>query len=199
MVVRTRIVLGSRETPRFVPKDFFDALQGLTHLYQYEQRLYPTTIAYKIPTHMVVERRHSNMDQYEIHLNDSLGVPECHRYKNINRQVFKRRRPGPSFDRFRWITEEHYRSYFLLVPNAMYYNAEVYTEWSCSWVVYNNITWYIHFRKVFVDPHDASSTVWFHGSPKYSVELITLQDFRGREEDLKRAVLAILPRAFRWE
>lgn len=199
MVIRTRIILGSRQTPRFVPKDFFDAMQAVSTLYQFESTMSPTTIRYHVPRHMVVERKHQNIDHYFIDLDDAKGVPSCSKIQYLQTHTFKRRIPGHVFDRFRCITEEYHDDYYLLTPNATYYNIEIFQEWSCSHVLYHDVVWSIHFRQVFVDPHDTSHTIWFHGIPKYQIEIIANKDFRQDQKGLKNAVLSILPRAFRWD
>lgn len=198
-MIRTRIVLGSRETPDFVPKDFFDAMQAVTTMYQIDFKLMPTTIRYYIPKHMIVERNFYHIDRYSIELDDATHTPYCNRVQYLRKHTFKRRIPGHTFDRFKWTTEQYYDDYYLLTPNAMYYNIEIFQEWSVSYVLYHNVLWQVHFRQVSVDPHDTSQVIWFHSKPKYQIELICYEDFRGRERELKKAVLAILPRAFRWD
>jgi hypothetical protein len=193
--------LGIRETPTFVDEDFYNLMKEVTTMNQLDFRMLPTTINYRIPNHMVVERPEitAAMDRYEIHLDDTFHIPRCRRYQSLQRLVFKRKYNSASkFDQFRCITEEYCNQYFLVTPNAMYYNVEIYTDWTCSYVLYDNMVWTIHFRKVFVDPHDARHTVWFHGTPKYQIEIISNQDFREREIELRETIRAILPRAFRW-
>lgn len=198
-MIRTRITLGSRETPRFVQKDFYDAMKLVITTYQFDSRLYPTSIIYHIPGHFVVERQYNDVDFYDILLDDTVGIPRCRRTTILQKNTFKRRTPGIAFDRFHWTTEDVKHGYYLLTPDAMFHAAEVYTDWSCSSVLYRDVVWNIHFRKVFVDPYDNSNTIWFHTTPRFQVELICNEDFRGKEQELKRAVLAIMPRAFRWE
>lgn len=81
----------------------------------------------------------------------------------------------------------------------MYYDVEIYKHWIVRYLQFDNITWEIHFREVYVDPYDTSHTIWFFGTPRYQIILCTEQDFRGRENDLKRAILRLIPSAFQWE
>jgi len=204
MVIRTRITLGTRDTPRFVSESFFNAMQTLCQTLQYDVSFYPTTITYQVPSHMVVERiprtqvQHP-IDRYDIALDDTTGVPRCKRTSILGKNTFKRKIPGNGFDRIEWVTEGVTFSYYLLTPNAMFIAAEIYTDWYKYHILYRNVTWYVHFRKVYVDPYDITETVWFYGSPKFQIELIAEEDFRGKHRELKAALTAILPRAFRWE
>jgi hypothetical protein len=199
MVIKTRILLGSRDSPRFVSKEFYECMNSVVAAFAIRCILHPTTIIYNIPRHMVVERSFSQIDKYDIHLDDTTGIPRCRRTRELGYSSYKRKTPCPAFDRFHWLTEETYSNYFLLTPDAMFFNTSIYTDWNSYHVIYHDVVWKVHFRKVYVDPYDTSETIWFHGQPRYQVELECFEDFRHREQELKRAVLSILPRAFRWE
>lgn len=200
---QTRIVLGSRETPRFVDKAFYDAVQQFVSIFQGGDPVeFHDTIQYFVPKHMVVERVNgvfNDNDSYEISLDDHRMVPICRRRKKYHKIIFKLKHPRSCFDRMQVVTERVNTAYFLLLPNSAYYNTEIWTNWKQSYVWYNNHQWYINFRQVYVDPHETSETVWFFSKPKYQIEITTNQDFSEREADLKQALLAIIPRAFRWE
>jgi hypothetical protein len=204
MVVRTRLTLGTRDTPRFVSEAFYDAMQSLCQAWQYDVSFYPTTIMYQIPGHMVVERTpgihlQPPIDRYDVSLDDTSGIPRCKRTAILGKNTFRRKIPGNGFDRIEWTTEGCTFSYFLLTPDAMFIGAEIFTDWYKYHIIHRNVIWYVHFRKVYVDPYDVANTIWFYGSPKFQVELITEEDFRDRPRELKAALSAILPRAFRWE
>lgn len=175
-------------------------MNSVTAAFAFQSRLFPTTITYHIPHHMVVERNFSHIDDYDIRLDDTTGIPRCRRIRKLGSSSYKRKTPCNAFDRFCWITEEVYTNYFLLTPDSMFFNTEIFTDWNSYSVIYNNVIWEVHFRKVYVDPYDTTQTIWFHGQPRYQVELLChSEDFRNRESELKKAVLSIIPRAFRWE
>lgn len=203
MVVRTRITLGTRTTPRFVSERFYHTMKDMVVLYQIDCCLRPSTVAYQIPNHMVVERPPTepvgSHRFYEVHLDDTCSFPRCRQHDIHKMTSFRKRVANEDFDRFRWCTEQFDSRYYMTVPNAMYHNVEIYTDWSISWLLYDSHIWEVHFRKVFVDPYDSSHTIWFHSTPKYQIILITEQDFRGRELELKQAMISLLPRAFRWD
>lgn len=199
MVVRTRVILGCRETPRFVSESFFDAVKCLSRAYQFEDRMFPTSINYHIPNHMVVERLYSNIDFYDILLDDTVGVPRCRRTRTIYKKVYKRNVVSNSFDRFQVHIEDHKTGYYLMTPDVMFHAVEIFTDWSCSSILINGVVWYVHFRKVFVDPYDTSNTIWFHTKPKFQIEIVSHQNMTGRDQELKRVIASLIPRSFRWE
>lgn len=200
MSLLTRVVLGTRETPSFVSKDFYNLMQTLVASYATDTFLHPTTIRYYVPAHFVVERWWYNFDRYEIDLDDAHLVPRCRRRKVLNRLVYKHHVPMHAFDRMLVTTERCVNDdYYLLVPNASYYHTTIFKDWNESHVYYNGFLWNIHFRNVFVDPHETSSSTWFFSTPRYQIELTTAQDFSENNNQLKDALLQILPRAFRWD
>lgn len=200
MSVLTRVVLGTRETPSYVSADFYDLMQTLVASYALDTYLHPTTIRYYVPTHFVVERWWDDFDKYEMDLDDTYLVPRCRRRKVLNRLVYKHHVPMHAFDRMTVTTERCIDdSYYLLVPNALYYHTTIFREWNESHIYYNGMLWNVHFRHVYVDPHEKSSSTWFYGTPRFQIELTSSQDFSNNRNGLKEALLQILPRAFRWD
>lgn len=194
--IRTRIVLGSRATPKFVTKEFYEAMHLITSTFQYDFTLRPTTIEYKIPNHMVVERWET-YPHYSIQVCDSVNIPMCHKHRVLHMETYKHREPKLNFDRFRVYTEAYSNDYYLLTPTAQYYDTAIYQEWEVRHLVYDNILWDVHFRQVYVDPHNTKHTIWFFSQPKYQIELISNHDYRTKPAELKKAVIAIIPRSFR--
>lgn len=198
---RTRIVLGTRETPSFVSREFYEAMEAYTSIYQYDIRLRPNTVRYRIPAHMVVERIwNPKAEFYEIDVDDSLWVPTCHRRTILDRKTYVSREPKSHLDRFQIYTEEHSQTYYLLTPNAKYYDTSIYIDWSTRFLLYNNIVWRVDMKQVHCDPHNTAHTSWFFSHPKYSVELTTNINFNsGLHGNLLEALNNMLPRAFRCE
>lgn len=200
MVIRTRIILGSSESPSFVSKEFYDAFYAYAQTMSFETYMRPTTIQYQIPRHMVVEREQPTAHAfYDIELDDQFLIPRCRRRKFLENKILKRRRRGHSFDRARIITEIVRNEYFLLVPDAHFYNTTLYHEWNVCALLFEGFVWKFNFRRVFVDPHNNSHTIWFFSHPKYQIEITTEQDFRDQEPLLKRSLYRLFPRAFRWD
>lgn len=201
MVIETRFVLGNSTTPSFVTKEFYESFHEYARTMAYETSMRPSTIKYHIPRHMVVEREGvpAPGQYYEMDLDDQFLVPRCIRRTCLENQLMKRRRRGGSFDRLRIFTEILRTEYFLLVPDAQYYNTTLFRDWSVCCLLFEGSIWKFHFRQVFVDPHNTSSTIWFYSHPKYQIEIVTQQDFRGREREMKRSLYALFPRAFRWD
>lgn len=199
-MIRTRVILGSTETPKYVSKDFFDAMQLFCVTYQFDVILHPTTVCYSVAPHHVVERLTDweNTEDYEIELDDCKLIPTCLRRKPISTSIYKRKNYMRGFDRMTIYTENYSKFYYLLTPDAGYYNAEVYTEWNESRLTVDGITWKVHFKQVYVDPHNTSHTIWFVGKPKYKIELECNHDFTGREHALRRALYMLTPRDYRW-
>lgn len=202
MVTRqTRVVVGSKTHPRFVSKAFYDTMYAKTALYQLDHKLHPNTIRYFIPGHQVVERRDhfKNSCVYEIQLTDSKKKPQCLRTKELSRESYQML--PKKIDTYLLTTyfEECCTDYYLLVPNAGYYNTEIFTQWDEKFILYDNRVWSIHFRHVYVDPHDSRECIWFTGNYKYQVELCCKEDLQEDKEYLKQAVMAILPRSHLWE
>ena len=198
MVIQTRILLASRDCPTTVNKNLFDAVFTYCSTYQYEYYTYPDTVRYYIPSHMVVEDAYQNITSYEIDVDDTAGYPNCHRRRLLDRHFFKRKIPCNSngFDRIRCYTEEVFEGeYYLLVPNATYYSATIYTNWSVCCLLYDDVTWQINFREVFTDPYRSTRAVWFKGEPRYQIELVAKgEDFRNRTQLLKKHLTNILPK-----
>jgi hypothetical protein len=197
-MVVTTVTLGTRETPRFVSKEFYDSVQFNTVIYQFDCTLHPDTIRYFVPPHQVVERSAVPFQDYIIQLDDSQRIPCCHRRTIVQRDVYKLKQPSNMFDRMEIVTENTSGMYFLLVPNAAFYHTEIFTEWNTSHVMCGGVVWDIHFRKVFVDPHSSREAVWFTNKPRHQIQLSTRQDYRNRSCQLKKDIIAILPRAFKW-
>lgn len=197
-MVVTSILLGTRETPRFVSKEFYDAVQFTTVVNQFDCTMHPDTIRYFVPLHCVVERSEVPFEEYIVELNDADSIPRCRRRSTLQKDVYKLKQPSNTFDRMEVLTQNTSGMYFLLLPNAAYYHTEIWTDWNTSHVMYNGVVWDIHFRKVFVDPHSCREAVWFTNRPRFQIQLETRQDFRHHSAELKKAVLAILPRAFKW-
>lgn len=197
-MVVTTITLGTRETPRFVSREFFDAVQFTTCVNQFDCTMHPQTIRYFVPLHHVVERSAVPFQEYVIELDDAQRIPMCRRRTTLQKETYKLRQPSRMFDRMEISTDLTSGLYFLLLPNAAYYHTEIWTDWNTSHVMYNGVVWDVHFRKVYVDPHSSPESVWFTNKPRYQICLQVRQDFRHHSAALKRAVLAILPRAFKW-
>jgi hypothetical protein len=196
MVIQTRVILGTSETPSFVSKEFYDVMHLNASVYQYDYTLRPDSIEYKIPAHMVVERFQAR-DRYSIFVTDTVDVPFCMRKTCLDVWTFVHKTPKYNFDRFRVYTEDVDHHYFLLTPNARYYDTVIYKNTETRHLIHNNILWDVTFREVYVDPHDTRQTLWFFSHPKYQVELSAEHDFRKEETDLKIAIMAILPNTFR--
>lgn len=197
--IRTRVVLGTRETPKFVSKQFYDTMELFTSVYQYDFRLRPTTIRYAIPTHMVVERSWNECKNYEIDIDDSIWVPICHRRNQVDSKIYKFAEPKHDLDRFQIITEEYSSSYYLLTPNAQFYDTAIFTDWSTKYILHDNIMWRVEMRKVHVDPHNTNHSIWFFCKPRYQVELCCMHDFREKTDQLTQAIQTFLPRNYRWD
>jgi hypothetical protein len=195
-MLRTRVVLGSRETHKFVSKEFYDAMHMVAAAYQMDFTLRPTTIEYKIPPQMVVEREEV-YPFYGIQVCDSVDIPICHKYKILEADTYLRRQPKLNFDRFRIMTELFSNDYYLLVPHAQYYDTCIIKDWTIRHINYDDVMWEIHFKQVYVDPHDSRHTIWFFSQPKYQIELISYHDYRQDVASLKKAILHMLPRSFR--
>jgi hypothetical protein len=198
-MVKTRIVLGCRDTPRFVSKEFFDAMQLTTRTFQTDVIIRPDTIRYYIPEHFIAKTWQGNWGSFSIDLDDANLTPLCRKRTILSSHKYKHKIPRAAFDRFIVTTEQQSYKHFLLLPNARYIHTVIYKDWNTSILLYGGFFWEVHFRKVYTDPHDTSHNIWFFSQPKYHIEICTWQDFRGREADLKKAIIAILPRAFRWE
>lgn len=194
--VRTRIVLGTRETPSFVSREFYEAMHFTTSAFQYDFSLYPVTIEYKIPPYMVVER-HEIFPQYSIQVADSVEIPMCSKRKTLVCDSYFHKSAKSNFDRFRVFTEEYDNNYYLLVPNAQYYDTNIYKDWTVRHMIYDGILWDIHFKQVYVDPHNTKATIWFFSHPKFQIEMIAEHDYRNDPLRLKAAVMSMLPRSFR--
>lgn len=198
---RTRIVMGTRETPNFVSRSFYQDMETFCSIYQYDFRLRPNTVRYFIPKHMVVERIWDECDFYYIDIDDSLWIPTCHRRKTLDKITFDLPEPKNGFDRFQCYTEEYSCSYYLLTPQAKFYDTAIFVDWSTRFLLYNDIVWRVDLKQIHVDPHNAAHTVWFFSHPKYSVEVTALKDFRGpnQEKTLQDIVKTMIPRSYRWD
>lgn len=199
MVTRTRVTLGSRDAPHFVPFEFFDAMKLVAATNSFDVVFHPDTIRYFVPAHNVIERLYPEFQEYTVDLNDSYYVPICRRRNLLEKLVFKMKTPAQAFDRLEIATEETEHSYFLLLPNASYYHTVIWKDRSTYFVLYDDRTYAIEFRSVFVDPHSNRTHVWFNGKPQYQIEIRCEADFRENVRYLKRALMAILPRAFKWD
>lgn len=198
MVICTRVVLGTRETPRFVSKSFFDAVQFTTCVNQFDCTLHPETIRYYIPYSSVVERIYHPCEEYTIQIDDAHRSPRCRRRNVLSSNVYKLKQASRVFDRMHITTEDIISSYFLLLPDAKFYHTEIWKEWNTSHVLYDGVVWDIHFRTVYVDPHTSKESVWFVNRPRYQIEISVNMDLRHDPRTLKKSILAILPRAFKW-
>lgn len=199
MVIMTTMTLGSRETPKFVPFEFFDCVKMACAINQFDFCLHPDTIRYYVPAALVVERSFAEpFQEYVIEIDDACGKPTCIRRTALHKELLKLHYPSSSFDRVDISYDEEVHKYFLLLPNAGYYHTEIWTNWNTSHVLFEGNVWSVHFRTVYCDPHDANHSVWFAGKPKYQIHLECRQDFRDDQIGMKRALAAILPRAFKW-
>jgi hypothetical protein len=199
MVVTTTVTLGCRETPRFVPREFYDCVQLTSVVNQFDCSLHPDTIRYFIPSHQVIERMFEPCQEYCIEVDDSRLVPRCLRRNVIKKEIMTLKTPSRVFDRLDVSYEFRVSSYFLLLPNASYYHTEIWREWNTSHIMYNGVIWNVHFRHVYTDPHNTTHCLWFSGKPKYQVQITVGMDFRNNRKGLQTALLAILPRAFKWD
>lgn len=194
--IQTRIVLGTRDCPKFVSREFYEAMNFVTTEFQYDFSLRPTTIEYKIPPYMVVERGEM-FPQYSICVSDSVEIPMCSKRRTIACDTYMHKTSKSNFDRFRVYTEQIDDAYYLLVPHAQYFDTYIYKEWTIRHLEIDGILWDVHFKQVFVDPHDTQYTIWFFSHPKYQIELIARHDFRSEPQKMKAAVMMMLPRSFR--
>lgn len=199
MVIRTSITLGTQATPNFVGKEFYEAFDLLTSTYEVDHLDMPDTIMYSISGDHVVDRDEGKYQFHEMLLDDAHLIPRCRRRNLLHRVSYKKRQAEVQFDRFAVHVEDINYNYFLLAPGSMFYAVNVYKKWKIKFLTYNNLLWEVHMREIYVDPYDTSSTIWFFDHPKYQITLCTGQDFRDREDEMKRVVLAMLPRSFRWD
>lgn len=198
-MIRTRVTLGTRDTPHFVPFDFFDAMKLVTATNSFDVVFQPDTIRYFVPAHNVIERLYPEFQEYIVELNDAYYQPICVRRNTLEKLVFKMKTPSQAFDRMEILTEETEHHYFLLLPNASYYHTVIWKDRVIYYVMYEDRTFCVKFRSVFVDPHSNRTHVWFNGKPQYQIEISCEADFRGNLRYLKRVLMAILPRAFKWD
>ena len=198
--IQTRVVFGTRETPNYVSKSFWDTMESFCSLYQYEFRLRPNTVRYYIPSHMVVDRIWQDCQQYYIDIDDSLWIPTCNRKNVLERTVHISSEPKQDFDRFQVTTEEVSQGYYLLTPDAKFYHTYILKEWSTRFLYYNDIVWKIEMSQVYMDPHNSGHTIWLFSHPKYSVEMTAFADFRGpnQDETIQTIVQNLLPEIYRW-
>lgn len=197
----TTVVIGSKDHPRFVPKSFYDIMMEKTALYQLDHILHADTIKYYIPAHQVVERKATFREecQYSISVTDTDKKPKCHRSKLLHREIYQML-PRKAHKYLLDVSfREVCRQYFLLVPNAGYFNTEIYKNWDEKFVLYDDRIWTINFRHVYVDPYDSSECVWFAGTPKYQVYICCQENLLDSKEYLQQAILALLPRSHLWE
>jgi hypothetical protein len=200
MVIRTSVTLGTRETPHFVTQAFFDAMQLVCATNSFDFMFQPSTIRYFVPAHGVIERTFPvPFQEYYIDLNDACPTPICTRRNVLDKTVFKMKMPSRAFDRMEIVTEHTEHQYFLMLPNCAYYHTEVLTERVVYYLMYEQYTFCVNFRRVHVDPHSNLTHVWFNGKPQFQIEITCQEDFRANPRYLKRALLAILPRAFKWD
>lgn len=200
MVIRTSVTLGTRETPNFITEEFYDAMKLVCATNSFDLMFQPQTIRYFVPAHSVIERAFPiPFQEYFIDLNDSSHTPICTRRNVLDKTVYKMKMPSRVFDRMEITTEQREHQYFLMLPNAAYYHTEIWTDRCMYFVLYDAFTFCVHFRRVFVDPHSNLTHVWFNGKPQFQVQITCEEDFRENPRFLKRALLAILPRAFKWD
>jgi hypothetical protein len=200
MVIRTRVTLGTRETPQFVREDFYESVKTMTAMYSHnEPVVMPDTIRYYVPRHFIIGAEDMAYNSYMIDVDDEQMIPRCKVTRILSRLKFKHKRPQEAFDRFTTITENFAKRYFLVLPNARYHHTIVYRNWVYFVLLLDGHIWEIHFRQVHTDPHDLNHNLWFFSKPKYQIEMQTNQDFRNKDAELKRAILLMIPRAFRWE
>lgn len=199
MVLRTSIILGTRETPNFISKEMYDCIKCCAAINSFDVTFDPNTIRYYVPYHNVIERAFPAFQEYMIDINDAEAKPRCVRRNLLEKTVFKLKQPSNTFDRIEIQTEEIESQYFLLLPNATYYHTVIWTDQSTSHIVYDGHIFRIHFRRVFLDPHSNSTGLWFTGKPRFQVVVESNHDFRRRPNYLKKAMIAILPRAFKWD
>lgn len=197
MVVTTSVVLGTRETPGFVSYEFYNAVKFLCAINAADVTFDPNTIRYYVPSYSVIERHGPLYEEYIVELDDAHLKPTCLRRNRLDREIWKHKTPNATFDRMSISTFEWDSHYFLLLPNASYYNTCIYTDQSTSHLVYAGYDFKVHFSRVFVDPHDTKHSIWFLGTPKYRVEITSNHDFRQNKLFLRRAITSILPRAFK--
>ena len=198
MVIFTKVTLGTRTTPQFISKEFYDCVMATCAINQYDHTFHPETIRYFVPFHQVVERLFQPCQQYIVELNDAERIPLCTRSNVIQKKTMTFHQPSHVFDFMKIEYEDIITSYFLLLPNATYYNTEIWTDCSTSHILYNGMQWDVHFRQVFTDPFNTAYTIWMSGRPKYQVQICVNADYRNRDKELKEALIAILPRAFKW-
>ena len=167
-------------------------------LYATEEIHCPDTIRYYVSGHFVVGSQNERHNIWSVDIDDTHQVPRCGRSFILSRLKYSHRRPQRDFDLLSIVTEHYDGQYFLMLPNARYHHTTIYKEWSYFMLMLDEQIWEIHFRKVYVDPHDLNHNLWYFSKPKYQVEFRTDQDFRNKETELKKAILMMIPRAFRW-
>lgn len=197
MVIVTTVQLGTRETPNYVSYEFWDAMKMVCAINSFDVTFKPNTIRYYIPAHQVIERSMPECQEYFIDLTDADLQPLCTRRNCLSKEIWKHKRPNSVFDRIKVSTHDTFDHYFLILPNTGFYHTEVFTEMSTSHILYSGINFYVHFRRVFVDPHNTQHSIWFYGTPKYQIEIECRQDLRQNRQLLRRAITSILPRAFK--
>jgi len=199
-MVETRIILGSRETPQFVTDEFFNAMKDYVKLYSVPEltSMLPDTVRYYVPEHFVINPR-QGFRNFQVDVDDNYQTPACEQSVILSRLRFKHRVPKREFDRMTVVTELRIREYYLLLPNARYHHTTIFKNWERYWLLFNDQYYAFNFRQVYTDPHDLNHNIWYFSKPKYQIEITTNQDFRGKDVELKRALIRMMPRAFRWE
>jgi len=196
--IGTRIVLGSRETPSYVSKEFHDCLKMMTGLFRVGRTTTADHIIYHVPQHFIASKSREEFDYYSICLDDSNSIPECVQRTILSKQRYTQKLAAsrPGFDKMTVYTERSSDEYFLLLPNARFDHTEIHKQEETHVLEIDGNYWYVNFLQAFVDPHDTASTIWFFSQPRYQVEITTSQDFRQRPDDLKDSLRMLIPRIF---
>lgn len=181
---QTRIVLGSRDTPQFVDKAFFESMQALVAVSSIDRVEHPSSVHYWVPRHFVACPNRDDYDIYKIFVDDEILLPGCQRRSTLAKYKYKYHRPRVGFDRFTVTVSETSDDYFLLLPNAIYENTRIHQNEVSYMCVFDDVRWIVYFRQVHVDPHDLNHSLWFFSHPKYQVELVADTDCRSQVKDL---------------
>ena len=193
-MIETRVILGRRETPSFVSKEFYDAMLSLSEAQSLDEMHHVDTITYHIPSAFVASPEPC---LHTIRIDGQTRMPFCRRATVLHKLRFRYKRPRMGFDRFTVTTEDSSNAYFSLLPHARYDNVQVFTHQRSFRFLFHDREWLVLYRHVFLDPHDYSQTLWLCHQPKYQVELRCLEDLREHHMELRAAVSCFIPSSFR--
>jgi len=192
--METRILLGCRETPQFVTKEFHDAMLLVSAAQAHDSILHTDTIAFHVPAAFVAcpEER-----DFTIRIDDVDRVPYCKGVKLLGKWKYRYKRPRVGFDRYTVYVENVVDDYFALLPHARYDDVVIHREQQSFLIVSDGMDWLVVYRQVFCDPHTTTQSIWFAASPKYQIEIRCRHDFRQDQPRLQALLSRFLPSSFR--